>query len=241
MILKSTEKIEDLQVAGLRIIQDQKLYKFTTDAVLLANFVKNAKGKSILEIGAGCGVVSILICAKKQPEKILALEIQENLYELAVKNVALNDLNDKIIVENCDVKNFSQNDAFDVVVCNPPYRKITSGQEPKDESKAICLTEKELTFEQLCKKVFSLLKVKGSFYFCYPANRVAEAIFVLKSFKLEPKELTIVQPKPESEPNLALIMAQKGANEGLKLNSPLLMCDENGKYTKEMKKIYSME
>ena len=103
--LKPNEKIEDLQCDGLQLIQSKDEYRFTTDAVLLANFCKNMQGKLCVEFGAGSGVISILLAKKKCPRHIVAIELQPQLADMMQRSVALNDLQDVIEVVCDDLKN----------------------------------------------------------------------------------------------------------------------------------------
>ena len=87
IMLKDNEKLEDLQYNGLQIIQSADEYRFTTDAVLLANFCNDMKGKLCVEFGAGSGDISILIASKKHPAKVLAIELQPQLADMARRSV----------------------------------------------------------------------------------------------------------------------------------------------------------
>ena len=129
MLLKENERLDDLQVGGLRIIQDKEKYAFTSDSALLANFISAKKSDSCLEIGCGSGVISILLSYKCNPKKIVAFEIQTSAADLAKRNVELNDLRDKIEVINSPIQNFKEyvlTESFDVVFSNPPYMKVNN-------------------------------------------------------------------------------------------------------------------
>ena len=134
--LKAQETIEDLQCDGLRLIQSTKEYRFTTDAVLLANFCKDMRGKLCVEFGAGSGVVSILVARKKHPKRVVALEIQPQLADMMKRSVQLNGQQDVVEVYVADLKDACRyvKDA-DVVVCNPPYRKVGSGERQQQSNK----------------------------------------------------------------------------------------------------------
>ena len=92
------ERIEDLQCQGLKIVQNKKLYTFTSDSVILANYAKTKSKDVVVEIGAGSGVVSILLQAKNQLNKIYAFEIQPEMQDLCEKNIKLNNLEEKIVL-----------------------------------------------------------------------------------------------------------------------------------------------
>ena len=129
MILKKTERLEDLQCGGLNIIQDKELYTFSSDSVVLANFVKTKAKDVAVEIGAGSGVVSILVQAKNKLGHIFSFEIQPCMAELCERNIALNNLQEKITLVGDDVKNFKKYirpASVDVVFSNPPFFKETN-------------------------------------------------------------------------------------------------------------------
>ena len=124
-ILEDGERIEDLQCKGLKIIQNKNLYTFTSDSVVLANFIQTKKKDICVEIGSGCGVISILLSAKSKFEKVYSFELQSKMAELLEKNVCLNNLKDKIVAINDDVENFKnyiEAEKVDVVFSNPPER-----------------------------------------------------------------------------------------------------------------------
>ena len=139
-----------MQCGGLQLIQSSTEYRFTTDAVLLANFCQDMRGKTCVEFGAGSGVVSILLSYKKHPRRIVAFEIQPQLADMMARSVQLNDLTDVITTHNCDLKlahNFVRD--VDVVVCNPPYRRVGSGERQLSDNIAICRHELMATLEDV--------------------------------------------------------------------------------------------
>ena len=121
MKLEKDERIEDLQCDGLQIIQNKNFYTFTSDSVVLANFISAKRGDKCVEIGTGCGVISILLSKKISFEKITAFEIQEEMFSLAKKNVELNNLENKIEIVHDDIIDFEKyikSGSIDVVFSN---------------------------------------------------------------------------------------------------------------------------
>lgn len=225
------EKIEDLQCDGLRIIQSDEEYRFTTDAVLLANFCRDMRGKTCVELGAGSGVVSILIAHKKHPKRVVAVEIQPQLCDMMRRSVALNNQNE-IEVYHADLKDALQivRDV-DVVVCNPPYRRVGSGERQLKENIAICRHEIAVTLADVISVAAKLLNNKGVFYLVHQAERTCEIITLCKDNGLAVKEILPVCPTPKREPNLVLVRAVKGGAFDCRLHSPLYITDEQGAYT----------
>lgn len=135
--LFENERIDDLEINDLRLIQNAEGYCFTSDSVLLANIVKARKTDKILDVGAGSGIISILLAGKMGYGNVSALEIQKNMAALAARNVEMNGLSDKIVVINSSLQDFAKSvpaESFDVIVSNPPYKKPDSGEMDKERN-----------------------------------------------------------------------------------------------------------
>ncbi len=244
MNLQSDEKLEDLGYQGLQLIQSTKLYRFTTDAVLLANFCHDLSGKFCVEFGTGSGVVSILVAAKKHPKKIVAIEIQPQMHNLAVRNVQLNNLQGQIDVVLDDLKNAPKilgNNLCDAVICNPPYRKVGSGQTQLDPVLAVCRHEVSATLADVIGSAAKILNNKGSLYLVHQASRLAEIITLSAQNNLAVKEILPVCPRPNAQPNLVLIRAVKCGASDCKLYAPLSVLDADGNYSPQAKAWYNLQ
>jgi len=129
--LKKDEKIDDLELNNLKIIQNKKWFKFGIDSILLSDFAKSIKNKSkVLDIGTGTGIISILLTEKTNLEKIWGIEVQKDIAEMASRSVELNDLNNKIEILNDNINNINNyfnNSFFDAIITNPPYQKNNTG------------------------------------------------------------------------------------------------------------------
>ena len=238
--LKPNEKIEDLQCDGLQLIQSSSEYRFTTDAVLLANFCKDMRGKTCVEFGAGSGVISLLLAKKKHPKRIIAFEIQPQLCDMMQRSVLLNDMQEWINVHNCDLKEAHSvvRDA-DVVVCNPPYRRVGSGERQMSENLAICRHEIKATLSDVVKSAAKVLNNKGSFYLVHQADRICEIITLCRENNIAIKEILPVCTAPDKQPNLVLVRGVKAGECDCKLHAPMYICDEQGNYTPQAKAWYS--
>lgn len=232
-LLKNNEKIEDLQCDGLQIIQSSAEYRFTTDAVLLANFVADQSGKNCVEFGTGSGVVSILVAHKKHAKHVTAIEIQPQLADMARRSVALNSLDGVIDVVCDDLSNATHyvSGVADTVFCNPPYRRLGSGERQLLDNLAICRHEIATNLQQIILSASKVLNNRGNFYLVHQSCRLAEIISLCDKFGMPVKEILPVCPSPAKEPNLVLIRATKAGKQDCVLHSPLCVCDENGHYT----------
>lgn len=243
MELLENERIDDLEFKNLKIIQNAKGFCFGIDSVLLSDFAKGIKKNStVVDIGTGTGIISILLSAKTDIKKIYGVEIQEDVANMAKRSVELNHLEDKIEIINTNIKNifnFLEANKIDAIVTNPPYMKLNTGAQNEERKKLISRHEVECTLEDIIQVSYKLLKSNGEFYMVHRAERIVDILYYLRQYKLEPKALRFIQPKENKEPNLVLIKAVKNAGYQLTLEKPLIIYNNDGEYTDEILKIYN--
>ena len=240
--LKENERIDDLEYKGLKIIQNKEGFCFGIDSVLLSDFAKNIKKDSVVDIGTGTGIISILLSKKAEIKKIYGIEIQEEVADMAKRSVKLNDLQDKIQIINKNIKNIFEEiepNKIDAIVTNPPYMKLNTGAKNEEIKKLISRHEVECNLEDIIKISYKLLKSKGEFYMVHRAERIVDILYNLRKYKLEPKEIRFIHSKVGKEPNLVLIKDVKDAGEHLIIDSPLVVYNNDGTYTDEILKIYN--
>lgn len=236
--LKKEERIEDLQFEGLKIIQNKDLYTFTSDSVILANFVKLKKSETALEIGVGSGVISILLSKKQNSKHIYGFEIQKELFDMANKSLTLNNLEDQITFVNDDVRNYKKyfkDGSFDVIFSNPPYKRDGSAKDNENLSRAIARHEKNLPLDELCKISAKMLKFGGRFYIVYDADRSCEVVFELMKNKLEPKRMFFTE-NGKGKSILVVVEAVKGGKHGVEVLPSLVTNDKDGTYIEKLGK-----
>ena len=239
-MLKKNEQFDDLQLDGLKIIQSKDGYKFSTDSVLLANFGKAKASDKYLDLCSGSGVVAILFSWKNKIKDSYLIELQPQLADRAKRSIDRNELNIKVI--NDDLKNsldYFENESLDVITVNPPYN--IPDKDMKETEFSIATHELKISLYDVILVSSKLLKFGGKFYMVNRADRLAEIFYNLKKCKLEPKRLQIIYPKAQRQPNLVLIEAKKGAKEGLNILSPLILTNDDGTETDELKKIYNRQ
>jgi len=232
-----SERVEDLQCNGLRIIQDSDLYTFTSDSVILANFVKIKTNEIALEIGAGSGVISILCTAKTKCKKIIAFEMQQEMALLAMRNIELNGLEKRVEIINDKIQNYKkyfENEKFDVVFSNPPYMHADEKNKNAKMVRDIARHDSELILEELCAQANKALRFGGRFYVIYCAERSCELINSLIKNKIEPKTMFFTE-NGKGEVKLVVIEAIKGGKHGVKVLSNLVTNDKEGAYLDKLK------
>lgn len=233
------ETLDDLQ-NGYYIIQRSDGFKFGVDAVLLADFAKDAVGRAI-DLCTGTGIVPILLAAKSRLKSIDAVEIQKEIADMAKRSVEYNGLEERIHIACADL-----NDAvarygkavFDAVTVNPPYMKVGSGLMNEDDLKLISRHEVKCTLEDVIRVSAELLKPMGKMYMIHRPSRLADIICCMRKYGIEPKVMRLVSPYLGKEANLVLIHGIKNAKSELKLLPTLYVYDKNGGYSKEIDEIY---
>ena len=236
--LKENERIDDLEYKGLKIIQNKNWFCFGMDSIILANFAKEEnKGSKILDLGTGTGIIAILLSKKIEKSRITAIEIQKDVAEMAQRSIKLNDLEESIEIINEDIKKIGQA-KYDIVITNPPYKKKNTGLINNNEKQFISRHETTATLQDFIKISYKMLKDKGDLYIVHRPDRLVDLIEILRQNKLEPKKIKFVYPNIEKEPNIVLVKATKNAKPFLKIEKPLYIYNKDGKYTKEILKIY---
>ena len=245
----------DLGIGDYIVFQDTDDYAFSQDSVFLANMAKLSSSDAVLDLGCGSGILSTLALVKKHVKKAVGIELQPRVADMARDSAIQNGLQDKFDVICADVKDIRsilKAESFDKVLCNPPYftNSGNSGQKSvSDEGndalnvnarteKSVSRTESTATLDDFVKGASYALRFGGDAWFVIKADRMASLIYSLKSYNLEPKEATLIYPKPTSDVDVVIIKARKGAKEGLKI-SPFFVTDDNGEYTDKYKETYA--
>lgn len=241
IILYPNERIDDLQIKGYQIIQNEEKFCFGMDAVLLSDFAKIKRKSKVMDLCSGNGIIPILLEARYDIEKIEALEYQKDCAEMAKRSMKMNGLDEKIQIHVGDVKevrNQFSHGSFDYVTCNPPYMTGHHGLTNENYGKAIARHEILCSLEDVVKAAKWLLKTAGHFVMVHRPFRLAEIFYCLKENKLEPKRMRLVYPYVDKEPNMVLIEAVKGGRERIIVEPPLIVRRQNGSYTDDIYKIY---
>lgn len=239
------EEIHYLIKDELEIIQDDRFFKFGTDSVLLANFVELRQGDKVIDLGTGSGVIPLLLAYKNKGVEVTGVEIQPEAAELARRNVEYNQLQDQIKIINkdlCQLDAELEAGSFEAVVSNPPYLPVEGGKMKENDFVAAARHEIHAELEDVVAEAARLLKYGGHFFLVHRAERLTEVIEALARHNCQAKELRLVQARSDSEADIFLLKAKKGANPGLRVKPVLVIYqDQSSEYTREVKEIYGQE
>jgi tRNA1Val (adenine37-N6)-methyltransferase len=225
----------------IKLYQRKEGYRFSVDALLLYSFVNVGHVKDIVDLGAGSGVIGLLLARKYPEAKILLVELQQTLYRLAEKNIELNGLGDRVSAVMSDISTVHEvypAMSCDIVVSNPPFRKFLSGRLSRGEERAVARHEIRLRLPELAKAASHLLRARGRFFMIFHPERVIEMIDTLRAEHLEPKRIRFVHNDIDSVSKIVLVEAVKGGKAGLKVERPLILYDKDGSYTEEVSIMY---
>ena len=237
------ERIDDLEFKNLKIIQNTKGFCFGIDSVLLSDFSKNIKkGSKVIDLGTGTGIINILLSAKTEADSFVGVEIQKEVADMAKRSIKLNHLENKINIINDNIinlKNIYQKKSFDVVVTNPPYKKINTGLVNKEDKKIISRHEITASLEDFIDISSYLLKDFGELYMIHRPERLVDIFYLMRKSKIEPKKIKFIYPNKNKKSNLVLIKGIKLGNPFLEFDDNLYVYDENGNYTDDILEIYN--
>ena len=242
--LKDSERLDDLQRNGLKIIQDPERFCFGMDAVLLSGFANAKEGDRVLDLGTGTGIIPILMSAMTKAEHFTGLEIQPAAADMAKRSVAMNGLGNRITITEGDINEAAglfPTASFHVVTSNPPYMKRNAGLTNPGDAKAIARHEILCSFADVAVAAGSLLMTGGWFYFIHRPSRLPELFETLRANRLEPKRMRMVHPFADQAPTMVLIGSVRGGRPELTVEKPLVIYDAPGVYTREFHEIYGEE
>lgn len=242
--LLEDESIDDLQLKNLNLIQKKNAFRFGVDAILLSDFANVKKKHSVIDICSGTGIIPFLIWGKYEAQRIVGLEIQEEMVEMARRSVGYNgleknmsfvqgDLKDKKVIENLG--------RFDVLTVNPPYKLNNAGIVNENDKLAIARHEVMCNLEDVIVSARNLLKDNGRMYMVHRPERLIDIFQLMRKYKIEPKRVKMVHPNSKKAPNIVLVEGQRDGGAFLKWDAPLYVYDNDGNYSEDINKIYGRE
>jgi tRNA1Val (adenine37-N6)-methyltransferase len=220
-------------------IQNDLGYRYSIEPFLLADFVQLLPSEEVLDIGTGCGIIPFLMVFREPTLKVTGIEIQNAAADNAKQNITNNKMDIKIVKD--DFLQWSQRlelKQFDLIVSNPPFRKINSGRTNPDPRKAIARHELKLNLPSMLDKARPILKKGGHITLAYPSIRLKETLSELESRELFPSRIRFIHGNQSAEAKIFLVDAIKEKKNDLIVDSPLYVYNKKGSYSKEMQDIY---
>lgn len=235
------ERLEDLQLDNLYIYQRSDLYKFTSDAVILSDFAKVKKSDFVVDFGTGSGILPLLIYGKYRPKAIAGIEIQKEMAEMAEKSVEYNNLNDIICIIKGKIQSAHKllSKHPDVVVCNPPYRKLSQGQAPKNDCEKIAKFETMISLPEIMESARRNLKIGGRLFMIHSSDRFSEIVAEALRNDISIRRVRFIYAKKNSLAHLVLIEGRNGGKSEMKVLPPLILKNDDNTDSEEIEKIYN--
>ena len=233
-------KIRDLEV---KVYQAAAGYRFSLDALLLADFPSMRSCGSILELGAGSGVVSLLLAKKYPKARVTGVELQESLHGRAVRNAEVNGLTGRVEFLHMDLKNLPRKmppEQFQLVVMNPPFRKPGTGRISPGDERAAARHELTAGIRDVARVASRMLKNRGRLCLIYLPDRLPELFSQMQRYNLEPKRIRFIHSHRTDQARMALVEAVKSGAPGLKVAPPLFVYEREKEYTDEMREFYGL-
>lgn len=238
------ERLDDLQRNGYVLIQDPSLFCFGMDAVILADFARAGKKDHVLDLCTGNGVIPLLMAARGKGGFYTGIELQERSADLATRNALVNKMEDVFKVIRGDICNTrellkeNERPPADVVTCNPPYMAGGDGLVNPGDEKALARHEISCTFADIAGQAAGSLRDGGHFFLVHRPRRIVEIMRELEGNALEPKRMRFVHSFAGKEATMVLIDAVKRGGTQMIVEPPLIIYEEGGSYSAEVRGMY---
>ncbi len=225
----------------IQIKQNKYGYRFSIDAVILAHHANPKPGDKVLDLGTGCGVIPLILLYRYADLKVYGIEIQKDLFHLASLNVQENSMDEHIRILYNDIKSIKQSmtdGPVDLIVCNPPYRRVHSGRINPNQERAIARHEIKMTLADVVKVASSMLRTMGKIILIYPAERITDVFTQLRRSHIEPKSLCTIHSKKNTDAKLIIVEGVQGGGPGIKIAPPLIIYNEDGTYNDRVDRMF---
>ncbi|MBC2713913.1 MAG: tRNA1(Val) (adenine(37)-N6)-methyltransferase [Desulfobacteraceae bacterium] len=232
---------DSLYGGRLKIKQAKSGYRFSMDAIMLANQAEINTNDRVLDLGTGCGVISLILAYLHPKITVYGVEIQKKQADIAALNVRDNNLEERVSILNQDIKALSPHQTsgtVDIVICNPPHIEKSCGRINPNDQLAISRHEIKITLDEIINVAERMLCRSGRLFMVYPAKRMVDLIDRMRSCGIEPKKMSILYTKADAGAKRILMEGVKGGRPGIKINKPLIIHNADGTYTATAQQIF---
>ncbi len=240
-LVHQDETIEDLQLNGLRLIQKMKGFRYGMDSVLLASFASVRANDTVVDFGTGSGILMLLLYGRQKGKKYYGIEIQQDIAEMAHRNIIINGLKSAMEIICADAGHADKllsSCSVDAVICNPPYFQYNEALSSPVQAIDISRKQRENMLDSWIRSAHTILKGKGKLSLIYPAPKMLEIMKTLQKYHLEPKRFRLIYPRYDQAANLVLIEAVKDSKPTLHPLPPLVIYNSQNDLTNELKSVY---
>ena len=236
------ETIDELRGYELRVIQPAQGYRFSLDPLLLCAFAGGGEVGRVIDLGAGSGIIPLLMARRFVSAQIVGVEVQEEMAALAGRNVALNGLSERVGIICADILSLRRRfhaSTFDLVVANPPYRREGTGRISPKSGRDRARHETTATLADFLEVAKYLVSPTGTISFIYHPVRLAEFCSAAAALKLALLRLRMVHGNSGAAGRMVLLELAKGRRGDLEVLPPLFVYGADGEYSAEMNRILS--
>lgn len=241
VVIGPEERVDDLIIDQLKVIQHEKEFCFSLDAILLSHFATVKPDIKAVDLGTGTGVIALLLAARGA-QHVTGVELSLSMADMAKRSVTLNKLKEKVAIiqgDLCKVKDILPSDNYDLVVSNPPYRPVGGGYVSPNDKVAQAKHEVTATLNDVVNAARYLLKYRrGRFAMVHLPERMAEILTAMSHAGIEPKRLQLVYSSIAKKPTMLLVEGIRGAKPGLEVLPPLVVYKPDGSYSNEIMQYY---
>ena len=235
------ERLDDvLGYKDLKIYQNSNYFAFSLDSIILANYSTiRLRDRNIIDFCTGNGIIPLII-SRRCEQKIVGVEVQESLCDLANKSVHFNHLDNRIQIICDDIKNYCNHhlNEFDLVLCNPPYFKVEKNSSFNDSyEKMIARHEILITLDDICDCAKKVLKDHGNICIVHRSDRLMDVLISFRNNGIEPKRIKFVHETLNKESTLVIVEGQKCGKTGLIVEKPLIQYNLDGSLSDEYEKL----
>lgn len=227
---------------GLQVAQPADGYRFSLDALLLADFVRTADNARIIDLGTGCGIIPMILCRRFPGATVAGIDSNRSMAGLAKENVIRNGFADRIDILFEDVMSVKSQfpvSSFDGVVANPPFRTPNSGRLSPKAGRDTARHESTAGMADFLAVAKYLAKPSGRIWFIYHPDRLIEFIRYAGEQKLAVLRLRMVHGSSNAPAKMFLAELAKARKGTIDILPPLIVHDDQGDYTPEVSQILS--
>lgn len=209
---------------NLTIAQSPSGYRYSLDALAVADFSELSPDDRVLDLGTGCGVIAIILAGRYPNARLFGIELLKEQVDIARQNIHDNRLTDRVTIFHQDIKTLFPaliGGPVDVVISNPPHIRHAAGRTNPDPRIAMARHEIAVTLKDILAAAHRMLRPGGRLIMVYPANRLADLVSGMRQAGIEPKRLTMVHTRPDAPARRLLIEGVKDGGPGIVITRPL--------------------